>query len=262
MARLEFPAPESVRTPAGLTLHTWSHPDPAGPPVLLIHGFASSTLYNWVKTGWLDPLAATGRSIIAVDLPGHGASQDMNPVSVRVRDILRDLNAHLQEQGHQAVAVHGYSLGSRLAWEFSAAHPEMVTHLVMGGAPTDDRLGALEPKQARLWVQEGVRPVDELTRNVVTLAGALPGANVPHVVELLLSLSVDPYDPAAAVPQAPTLVVAGSRDEIAVDAETLVPLITEQGALGTYVEIPDRDHINAVTSRDYKTAVVDFLQTA
>lgn len=262
MARLEFPAPDTVRTPAGLTLHTWPHAEPTGPPVLLIHGFASSTLYNWVKTGWLDPLATTGRTIIAADLPGHGDSKETNPEGVRVGDILRDLRTHLQEQGHDTVAVHGYSLGSRIAWEFSAAHPEMVTHLVMGGSPTDDRLSALEPKQARLWVQEGVRPLDDLTRNVVTMAGKLPGANVPHVVELLLSLSVDPYDPASAVPAAPTLVVAGSQDEIASEAASLVPLITGAGSVGTFVQIPDRDHVNAVTSRDYKTAVVEFLQTS
>ncbi|MGJ9426299.1 alpha/beta fold hydrolase [Nesterenkonia halotolerans] len=262
MARLEFPAPDTVRTPAGLTLHTWPHQEPTGPPVLLIHGFASSTLYNWVKTGWLDPLATTGRTIIAADLPGHGDSKETNPEGVRVGDILRDLRTHLQEQGHDTVAVHGYSLGSRIAWEFSAGHPEMVTHLVMGGSPTDDRLSALEPKQARLWVQEGVRPLDDLTRNVVTMAGKLPGANVPHVVELLLSLSADPYDPAAAVPAAPTLVVAGSQDEIASEAASLVPLITAAGAVGTFVQIPDRDHVNAVTSRDYKSAVVEFLQTS
>lgn len=262
MARLEFPAPESVRTPSGLTLHTWTHQDPTGPPVLLIHGFASSTLYNWVKTGWLDPLAKTGRSIIAVDLPGHGESQDLNPVSVRVRDILADLSEHLRQHGHDSVAVHGYSLGSRLAWEFSAAHPEMVTHLIMGGSPTDDRLGALKAKQARLWVQEGVRPVDDLTRNFVTLAGALPDANVPHTVELLLSLSVDPYDPAAAVPPVPTLVVAGAEDDIAAEAASLVPLVTAKGAVAAFVQIPERNHINAVTSRDYKSAVVSFLQTS
>lgn len=262
MPRLEFPAPESVRTPSGLTLHTWTHSEPTAAPVLLIHGFASSTLYNWVKTGWLDPLARTGRSIIAVDLPGHGESQDINPVDVRVADILADLGTHLREQGHHQVAVHGYSLGSRLAWEFSAAHPEMVTHLIMGGSPTDDRLGALKAKQARLWVQEGVRPVDDLTRNLVTLAGALPGANVPHTVELLLSLSVDSYDPAATVPPVPTLVVAGSQDEIAAEAASLVPLVTAQGAVAAFLQIPERDHINAVTSRDYKKAVVSFLQSA
>lgn len=229
--------------------------------MLLLHGFASSTLYNWVKTGWLDPLARTGRSIIAVDLPGHGDSREINPTDVRVRDILADVRAHLDEQGHAAVAVHGYSLGSRLAWEFSAAHPERVTHLVMGGSPTDDRLGALKSKQARLWVQEGVRPVDDLTRSLVTLAGALPGANVPHVVELLLSLSVDPYEPAAAVPPVRTLIVAGSRDDIAAEAASLVPLVAARGALAAFVQIPGRDHINTVTSQDYKAAVVSFLQT-
>lgn len=107
-----------------------------------------------------------------------------------------------------------------------------------------------------------MRPVDDLTRNLVTLAGALPGANVPHTVELLLSLSEDSYDPAAAVPPVPTLVVAGAKDDIAAEAASLVPLVAARGVIAAFVQIPDRDHINAVTSRDYKAAVVSFLQAS
>ena len=42
------------------------------PPVLLVHGFASSAEHNWRQPGWLDLLADCGRETIAVDLPGHG----------------------------------------------------------------------------------------------------------------------------------------------------------------------------------------------
>jgi pimeloyl-ACP methyl ester carboxylesterase len=44
------------------------------PPVLLVHGFASSAEHNWRQPGWLDLLADCGRETIAVDLPGHGTA--------------------------------------------------------------------------------------------------------------------------------------------------------------------------------------------
>ena len=39
-------------------------------PVLLIHGFASSTKLNWADAGWFRALTDAGRRVIAVDLPG------------------------------------------------------------------------------------------------------------------------------------------------------------------------------------------------
>ena len=45
------------------------------PPVLLVHGFASSAEHNWRQPGWLDLLADCGRETIAIDLPGHGPRQ-------------------------------------------------------------------------------------------------------------------------------------------------------------------------------------------
>ena len=45
-----------------------------GEPVLLIHGFASNHMVNWVTTGWVKALVHDGRRVIAFDNRGHGAS--------------------------------------------------------------------------------------------------------------------------------------------------------------------------------------------
>jgi hypothetical protein len=53
-------------------------------PVLLLHGFSSSTKLNWQDTGWLAALLEAGRRVITVDLPGHGRSgapEDMDSYS-------------------------------------------------------------------------------------------------------------------------------------------------------------------------------------
>lgn len=258
MGTLRYPAPESYRTAHGLSVHTWAHAEPEAEPILLIHGFASNTLFNWVKTGWLDPLAGTGRTVIAVDLPGHGASEDVDPAGLRIADLVDDL-AQVVDQAGGASAVHGYSLGSRIAWEFSHQHPERVVSLVMGGAPAGGDADQIDAQQARAWAAGGAEPQDETTRQLVTVAAALPGQNLPHVVELRLSLAAEAYDPATGVPAVPTLVVAGTRDEIAADSAELANLVEAAGQPARFVQLTGRNHVNALTARDYKSAVLEFL---
>lgn len=258
MARLQYPAPESHRTPHGLTIHSWEHPEPTGAPVLLVHGFASNTLFNWVKTGWLDPLAGTGRSIISVDLPGHGASAEIDPSGLRLADILADLQQTAEAAGG-SVHLHGYSMGARISWEFAHRHPQLVRSLVVGGSPVSDDVYQVEAAQARSWARGGPEPADAATRQFITVAAALPDQNLPHVVELRLALAQDAYDPEATVPAVPTLVVAGSRDTIAAGAQRLAQLVSAAGAAAEFVEIPARNHINALTAREYKQAVLSFL---
>lgn len=258
MGTLRYPAPESYRTAHGVTVHTWAHPEPRAEPVLLIHGFASNTLFNWVKTGWLDPLASTGRSVIAVDLPGHGASDDVDPSGLCMAELLEDLRQVVEHAGAK-VTLHGYSLGARIAWEFSHQHPALVVSLVMGGAPASNDVNRIDPEQARIWASGGPEPQDESTRRQITVAAALPAQNLPHVVELRLSVSAEAFDPAAGVPAAPTLVVAGTRDEIAADSAELVDLVRGAGVSARFVQLTGRNHVNALTARDYKDAVSEFL---
>lgn len=278
MGTLRYPAPDSFRTELGLTVHTWAGGDSssAETPVLLIHGFGSNTLFNWVKTGWLDPLAEPGgnsasrqspdagqghgsRTILSVDLPGHGASQDVDPAGIRTADILDDLHRIIGSTAGAPAALHGYSMGSRLAWQFAHDYPEDVASLVMGGSPVSDDVYQVDADQARAWAAGGEVPADEPTRRYITVAAALPDQHLQHVVEFRLSLARDRYAPAETVPAVPTLVVAGAKDPIADGAEQLAEWVRDAGAPAQFVRIPGRNHVNVLTSREYKQAVLDFI---
>ncbi|WP_120006035.1 alpha/beta fold hydrolase [Nesterenkonia muleiensis] len=260
MGQLRYPAPDTRRTAHGLTVHTWEHQQPLSGPIILIHGFASNTLFNWVKTGWLDPLMETGRSVISVDLPGHGASRDVDPTGLSMDEVLTDLHRLTSEMGPHT-AVHGYSLGSRVAWQFAHAHPGSVAHLVIGGSPVTAEAYHVDPAQARAWAAGGSEPADELTRGYITVAAMTPGQNLPHVVELRLALGADLIPPEETVPSVPTLVVAGGNDEIAAGSEQMAQWVRQAGQPARFVELPGRNHVNALTSRDYKGAVTDFLRS-
>jgi len=56
-----------------LATRTWG--DPGGPVVVLVHGVAASTA-TWWRVG--PALAERGYHVLAVDLPGHGASPRMD----------------------------------------------------------------------------------------------------------------------------------------------------------------------------------------
>lgn len=92
------------------------------------------------------------------------------------------------------------------------------------------------------------------------MAAAVPDQHLVNVVELRLSLSEDRYAPAETVPEVPTLVVAGAKDPIAVGGRELAHLVESRGVAAEFLELPGRNHVNALTSREYKAAVVDFLE--
>ena len=45
-----------------------------GPPIVLVHGFASSVHTNWRRPGWFTALTGAARRVVALDCRGHGGS--------------------------------------------------------------------------------------------------------------------------------------------------------------------------------------------
>ena len=55
-------------------------------PVLMIHGFASTHMVNWVSPGWVKTLNDAGYRAIAFDNRGHGATRRATtPPTIRPR---------------------------------------------------------------------------------------------------------------------------------------------------------------------------------
>ncbi|WP_280432272.1 alpha/beta fold hydrolase [Nocardia brasiliensis] len=89
----------------------------AGPPMLLLHGYADSA-DTW--RGVLTALAAAGRAAFAVDLPGFGLAQRRRPGALTPQfDAFVD--AIIVEHG--PLTVVGNSLGAATALHAAARHP-------------------------------------------------------------------------------------------------------------------------------------------
>lgn len=235
-------------------------------PILLLHGFGSSAALNWENSGWVRALTDAGRKVITLDLPGHGRSaapEEMDSYSPsRIRadllQILLDAHVHplAADRPETGVDIIGYSLGSRLAWEFGATQPELVHRMVLGGPGTGDPLAEFDLAAAQRFLADGTPIEDESTSSLMRMARLVPTNDVFALLTMVEAIKREPFVPSDAVPHMPLLLVAGDQDE---RAQT-VPQLAELSGQAEVLWLPGRTHTNAVTSGTFKAAAIRFLE--
>jgi pimeloyl-ACP methyl ester carboxylesterase len=255
---------EGVDPGLSVTRSTAQDPLPL-PPVLLLHGFGSSSARNWVDTGWVRFLNEAGRVVIMVDLPAHGTSASPNDAGAYTPSRMRaDILQALIDEGvaplregdpSSGVDVVSYSLGSRLAWEFGATQPEIVRRMVLGGPGTSDPLAAFDLQGAELFLAGGPPPADRSTGDLLRMAQAVQDNDFSALLAMVSAIKTEPFEPHAAVPKMPVLLVAGDQDDYALGIADLEAWAPDAHS----VTLPGRTHTNAITSRLFKEAAVDFL---
>lgn len=102
--------------------------DAALPTVVFIHGALHDHGVWTLLARWF---AHHGRSVLAVDLPGHMRSD--GPALASVEAMADWVIAVLDAAGVQRAALAGHSMGSLIALEATARAPERITHLAMLG---------------------------------------------------------------------------------------------------------------------------------
>ncbi len=164
----------------GMRIHTLVAGDPAAPPLVLLHGYpTSSALWR----GCL-PALARHRRVYAPDLPGHGASDKPGDVDYDLPFFVRFLEGFADVLGLRRFALAAHDLGGMAALGFAARRGERLTHLVvLDTAPYADwplacrlliaaarsrPLAALllRPAPFRLLLQAGVHRPGRITREV------------------------------------------------------------------------------------------------
>ena len=210
-----------------------------GPVLLLIHGMGGS-YENWHAV--IEPLARN-HTVVAADLPGHGASApgagdySLGALALSLRDLLMAL-------GHDRATLVGHSLGGGIAMQMAYQFPELAERLVLvssGGLGPEVSLllRAAALPGADLFIAAtatpGRRAGEVLTRGLRAV-GIRPTADVAEVARGYASLSdperraaflatlravistrgqrVDARDRLYLAAGVPVLIVWGSRDPI------------------------------------------------
>jgi pimeloyl-ACP methyl ester carboxylesterase len=98
-------------------------------PVVLLHGFATSSARTWGDNGWLDLLADAGRATLPIDLLGHGTAP--KPHDPAAYDAMEALVA--DQLPATPVDGLGFSLGARVLLSLACDQPERFGRLVLTG---------------------------------------------------------------------------------------------------------------------------------
>jgi pimeloyl-ACP methyl ester carboxylesterase len=193
----------------------------AGPTLVFLHGSGVSARY-W--TGQLRALAGAAR-VLALDLPGHGESDDAAPPDLaHYADITA---ASIDTLGSWPAIVIGHSLGGAVALALAARRPTEVCGLVLISSCA--RLPHVSSSAQWLW---GSLPAAlrralffVTAKNMLFAAGASPAAVALGMQELracrprtlaadvAIARAMDLTAVAAGL-RVPTLILCGSRDRV------------------------------------------------
>ena len=102
-----------------------------GPAVLLLHGLGTS-LVTWAQN--IQPLAAAGYRVVALDLPGHGDSDKPRHLSYDPSTGARLVHRVLHALGVERASLVGNSAGGLIVGMYALAYPKQVERLVLVSA--------------------------------------------------------------------------------------------------------------------------------
>ena len=120
----------------GIRVHYQEAGDPNAPALVLIHGFASSTLV-WSKV--VLPLAALGFRVIAIDMVGFGYSGKPRNGEYTIAGQASLLNSLLDRLNVKRATLAGSSYGGAVAATCALDYPARVKKLVLIGTVNNNR---------------------------------------------------------------------------------------------------------------------------
>lgn len=240
----------------GVRLHYEVHGPDTGAPVVLVHGFASDYRLNWVGTRWQETLTHAGYRVIGLDCRGHGHSdKPHDEAAYAVDGMAQDVVRLLDHVDVQTAHYVGYSMGARVGLEIVLRNPERIDRAVLGGLGAVGAIGHAAEIAHAFRIRE---PTDDpVAQTFYSFASARPSNDLEALAACIVGLR-----PQADLGQlgsitTPILIVVGDQDELAGGAAELIELIPS----ARLVTIPGRDHLSAVTAREFKRAALEFLST-
>ncbi len=231
----------------------------APPPVVLHHGFVANAEANWVATGVVGALTAAGRRIVAPDARGHGSSEKPHdPARYGEQRMARDLAGLLEQIGAPQIDLVGYSMGAIVSLLLASAD-ERVRRLAIGGVGSgviecggvDRRAVSNDAIIEALTVEDASSLQVPQAAAFRRLADALGSDR-----EALAAQAASVYRGEIALGHisAPTLILAGDTDPLAIRPQVLADAIPD-----ATLQMLTGNHIEALGDPRFAQSIVDFL---
>jgi pimeloyl-ACP methyl ester carboxylesterase len=215
---------KKLRLSTGVSLPCVEQGNPAGVPVLLLHGVTDS----WHSFEPVLPYLPASMHVFALTQRGHGDA-DRPASGYRTRDFAADLGRFMDAAGIEAAVLVGHSMGATNALRFAIDHPERTLGLVLAGSFASYRAN---PVVVAFWqsavsrLQDPIEPALAREFQTSTLARAIPDAFLDHAVRESLKVPArvwrdafagfmeDDFADELAKVDVPTLLIYGDRDAL------------------------------------------------
>lgn len=223
-----IPVERTIELTNGVKLRYVEQGDPAGAPVLFLHGITDS----WRSFEPVLPHLPASIHAFAISQRGHGDS-DRPAADYNTRDFAADIAAFMDAFNLERAVIAGHSMGSSIARRFALDYPERTLGLVLMGSFFAFR-GNPELADLRDAVSRLTDPVDygfALEFQQSTLAGPVPQTYLDVVVEeslkvparvwraALEGLLEDDHTAELRRIDSPTLIVWGDKDAFCPDSD-------------------------------------------
>jgi pimeloyl-ACP methyl ester carboxylesterase len=239
----------------GVRLHYELHGPEDGPPIVLVHGFASDYQLNWVGTRWQETLTKAGHHVIGLDCRGHGSSdKPHDPAAYALEIMAADVWRLLDHLQISTANYLGYSMGAKIGVQALLDFPKRVERAVLGGVGWGGAFRAAQEIANALRAGPIQSPVAE---TFYKFAKARPSNDLEALAACILGPQPEPDSRALAAIKNPILVVVGDEDDIVSDVDKLIESIPTAKLL----RIAGRNHMSAVPAGDFKKAALEFLGT-
>ena len=123
-----------VQLATGVRINYAECGDPAGHPIIMLHGYTDS----WLSYSRVLPLLSSAYHAYALSQRGHGDSERPED-GYAMADAAADVDAFMDAMGVARATVVGHSMGSFVAQELALAAPSRVARLVLIGSAADMR---------------------------------------------------------------------------------------------------------------------------
>jgi pimeloyl-ACP methyl ester carboxylesterase len=218
------------------------------PPVVLIHGFATSAARTWGDNGWIDLLGDAGRDVVAIDLLGHGtAAKPHDPAAYAELESL--VVAQLPDGPFDAI---GFSMGARVLLTVASDQPDRFEHLVVAGVGAN--LFRDDPRDDIVKAIGGQAADDNPAAQYFAGLARQPGNDAEALVACMQSPRPRLDGGRLAKIACPVLVVLGDRD-FAGPADPLVDALPD----AKLVVLAGVDHFATPKDFGFIDAALDFL---
>ena len=225
--------------------------------IVLVHGFSANRTENWKRMGWYDAIAGKGLRGLALDCRGHGGSaKPHQPEKYDRIAMARDVFALMDHAGVESAHLLGFSMGAHIALTAAMEEGGRIDHLVVAGVGGKIFEPGREPgAMARAMEADSPDDItdpmlrsfrlfaDEQKEDRLALAACSNGPREAITKDALRAI------------RRPTLVIAGSRDQLAGPPQGLADAIAGARA----VTLPGCDHFSMIAHGLFKASVFDFF---